>query len=332
MVRKNIVPVCVFTTIAALYGLSEPNPGVAADLSPMLNNTALNELRPSTAVPGSTSSAHQTDRVAQFFPYANSDEQVVMVNGQGRASASADSAEIEFVFLNYDPYAYYDPYLCSYESETSLDRATSPAETPNALPSEECPPLAESAPITRTVLQPAIVALTEAGISANEINIRLPEDTADPNDYASYYYPDSASVSLSLAQPTPQRVQELVEAVEDAVIDNDALYLTEKYVEYTLNQEGCQALERDAYINAVANARDRATVLAEALNVEIGDVPSVADSIFEALGFTPYSSYCDNRSDTSLLSYPSPSYYEPTAPAEVQLQRNVFVTFPIRGR
>jgi hypothetical protein len=274
----------------------------------------------------------QSEQIAQFFPYANPNEQTVMVQGQGGASLAADAAEIELVFVNYDPF--YDPYACYYDESGLLP------ETIDLSRVEPCPAPADSLPLSRASLQPAIDALVNGGIARNDIRLRLPSDPAPDNDFATLYYPDSASLSLIVANPTRQQVQELVTAVENSVANHESLYLQDRYVQYTLSNEGCQSLERDAYRNAVANAQSRATVLAEALGVEIGNVPSVADSAFSLSGifgnvagvFGGTSSYCDTEAATSAVfgSFPSPPYYDPMTPAEVRSQRSIFVTYPVR--
>ncbi|HEY9660384.1 MAG TPA: SIMPL domain-containing protein, partial [Allocoleopsis sp.] len=268
-----------------------------------------------------------------FFPYATSDEQVLMVQGTGSASATAETAEIELVFTSYNPY--YDPYTCSATADSSTEPMADAASdtVPGAEPpSVECPP-PEVTPITRSTLQPAIDALTQAGIPASAVEVRLPSDETTASPYSAYYYPDSASISVDLAQPTQERVQQLMTSVEDAVSNQENLYLQDRYVKYTLSQTGCDRLEQEAYRAAIGDARDRATVLASALEVELGNVPSVADSIFSSMMssvFSPYPSYCDTSLTAASTPYPpSPAYYDPALPAEVQVQRAVFVTYPI---
>jgi hypothetical protein len=280
----------------------------------------------------------EDQQIAQFFPYASTEEQVIMVQGLGTAFAPAETAAIEFVLVNYDPY--YDPYACTYGSEgggTSTGYATDPTAVNDTSSPQACPPPPEPVAITRSALQPVVEALTAAGISVNKISVRLPGDESD--SYAAYYYTDSASVLLTLDHPSRQQVVDLVTAVENVVAGNEAVYLQDRYVQYTLSEAGCNALETEAYREAVANARDRAAVLAEALGVDVGNVPSVADSSaapfsLTALTAAAYPSYCDADvySVTYGSYYPSPSYYDSSLPAEVRVQRGVYVTYPVRGQ
>jgi hypothetical protein len=318
-------------TIARAASLPMAEEAIAQDAIAL--DAADSPVLPLSSPFNSESELANSELVAQFFPYANSNEQVVMVQGQGTASVAADAAAIELVFVNYDPF--YDSYACYYDESGLIP------ETIDLSRVEPCPAPPEPQPLSRATLQPAIDALTSAGISRNEIRLRLPSDPAPENDFATLYYPDSASLSLTAANPTRQQVQELITAVENAVVGQESLYLQDRYVQYTLSDAGCQTLERDAYRNAVANAQSRATVLAEALGVEIGDVPSVADSAFSLSGlfggitsglFGTTTTYCDAASATESVfgSFPSPSYYDPLAPAEVRSQRSIFVTYPVR--
>lgn len=314
MNAKDILPYLCLGTIAPLAAMTVSYSATAA------TNTALpTEPLPADATPTAG------EEIAQFFPFASPENQVVMIQGTGTATATAETAEVELVFLNYDPY--YDPYACYYEeSDPTLSEPTT--LTPPPLPTEPCPPPGDPVPLTRDVLQPAIDALQAGGVPASAIEVRLPSDSAD--DFGSYYYTDSASISFDLNRPSRQGVEDLMTAVDDAIGDAENLYLQDRYVQYTLSQSGCQALQREAYQSAVADARDRAAVLAAALGVGLGDVPSVADSAALTAGlFSSYPSYCDTAFSPSPYPYPTPSYYDPNLPAEVQLQRSIFVTFPV---
>ncbi|WP_416672327.1 SIMPL domain-containing protein [Egbenema bharatensis] len=325
LIRKTVIQVSI-GIVAALAGIG----GRTIALAALPDEEAID---PSPADAQVLPSPTESEQIAQFFPYANIDEQTVMVQGQGVASAAAETAEIELVFVNYDPY--YDPYACYYDESGLLP------ETIDLSRIEPCPAPPEPLSLGRTSLQPAIDALVNGGIVRNDIRLRLPSDPAPDNDFATLYYPNSASLSLTVANPTRQQVQELVTAVENSVANHESLYLQDRYVQYTLSTAGCQALERDAYRDAVANARSRAAVVAEALGVEIGDVPSVADSALSLSGifgsaagfFGGTTSYCDAETASGSIfgtSFPSPSYYDSLAPAEVRSQRSIFVTYPVR--
>ena len=329
---QNYISIASFSAFAALTGLTGL-PSVNAIESSLMPISATdqtsNTVNENAATEGEINSLEEPDQLAQFFPYASTDEQVVMVQGLGTATAPAETAAIEFVLVNYDPY--YDPYACTYDdwSNTSTDSTTEPA-----LP-EECSPPPDPVPLTRASLKDIVDALTTAGIASDEISVRLPGDESD--SYAAYYYVESASVLLTLEQPSRQQVQELVTAVEEAVSGSETVYLQDRYVQYTLSEAGCNALETEAYRSAVVDARDRATVLAEALGVAVGNIPSVADSAYSPFSInsltTTYPSYCDADLYNSAYGYyNSPSYYDSALPAEVRVQRSVYVTYPVGGR
>lgn len=353
-------------TIAVISGLVSSQGAIAADLTLPLDNTSPDNTSPDNTSPDNTlnytvsgsnpsdlitspettspaTGSPDSEYIAQFFPYANLDEQVVMVQGLGMASAAAETAEIELVFVNYDPY--YDPYACYYEESSTGTSETDESETseedaltipPGTYPSQPCPSPAPADPISRATLQPAIDVLTAAGIAANQLDVRLPSDTPSDDDYAALYYPDSASISFTLNQPSRQRVQDIMTAMDEAVTDLDTLYLQDRYVTYTLSDSGCDALEQEAYQDAITNARRRASVLAGALGVNVGDTPSVAAATLSSSTsyYSYYPSYCDSTAESTAAYgyYTSPSYYNAQTPAEVRLQREIYVTYPIRGR
>jgi len=90
----------------------------------------------------------------------------------------------------------------------------------------------------------------------------------------------------------------------------------------------CQVLVRAAYQAAVKDARNRSEALAQAMNVQLGKVPSVAESFLYDL-FVPL---CSEATELpSFLPFGSSgSRYDPNAPIEVQLRRDIFVTYPIK--
>ncbi|NJR59159.1 MAG: SIMPL domain-containing protein [Cyanobacteria bacterium CRU_2_1] len=237
---------------------------------------------------------------------------------------------MEFIFIGYDPY--YDPY--AYPTIPPVEEVPTSEETPSSgadpsvetipapIPEPSYPP--EPEPLSRADLQPVIDALVAAGIPASAIEVSLPSDGA-ANPYYSYYYPGSVTVSFSVSQPSRERVREIVATVEESVSGSERMYLQDRLVQYTIDTSRCDALIREAYTAALTDARDRATLLAEIIGVEIGDTPSVSDF---AGYFTPTLSPCDAPSNY-IYTYASPTYYDPSAPTEVQLQRGVFVSYPI---
>jgi uncharacterized protein YggE len=258
----------------------------------------------------------RSTQVAQlFYPPATLEQQVLMVVGQGQATRTADTAKVRLILLNYDLATYGQSVSDAAESAESAESAATPPEL---------------SPLTRAMLKPVIDALVAAGVPVSAIKTTLAEEASLINPY-SYYGEGSAEVAFDLDQPTRDRITTLMTAAENAVGKN--LYLQDRFVTYATNS--CADLEQEAYTAAVADARDRAKTLAAAMGVELSNVPSVAESasIFPGLPYNPYPSSCDLAVlPTAAAAYTSPSYYDPSAPAEVSLQRDLYVTYPIQRR
>lgn len=244
--------------------------------------------------------------MAQMFYPSPSDRQGVMVQGQGEASASADTARITLQFTS----------------------SINPFEPP---PEGSPPP--QPVPLTEASVQPIVNALVANGVPADAIEV-----TGTPSSSPSFPFPfplpgsgDTIQMVVTLAQPTRSRVQQIVTTASDAASVSDTFSVQSVKVEYTVND--CQALEREAYIAAVKDAQNRARALAEALQVEIRAVPSVAESPLS--GFFPFSSAssssCDSKPELSFFPFNVIQQpYDPAAPAEVRIQKDIFVTYPIR--
>ena len=127
-------------------------------------------------------------------------------------------------------------------------------------------PSGTAAPITRETLQPVIDALVGAGVSANDIEL------LSQSYYYDYYY---SSATLRATVNNVDIVDAAVEAAQDAADDIDSVYLNSTNVNYTL--QNCETLERAAVQAAVEDAGDRAAVLADVLDVTLGDVAGASD-------------------------------------------------------
>jgi hypothetical protein len=244
--------------------------------------------------------ATATPVTAQLLYPPVSNDHGIMVVGQGVASRPADRAAIDLIVLNYDPYSSPAP-------ESPLFSVQADYPLPN-----------EPQPLTREALQPIIDALVAAGIAASEIEVELGSSSAP------YYGDGSATLSFTVEQPSSEQIERLVETATTAIQESEDLYLQETYVKYSV--EECQPLETAVYEAAIRDARNRAEAIARAMSVELSPVPSVAESPFNL-----FAGGCDADSGLSLpfgAGYGA-AYYDPSAPAEVQLRRDVFVTFPI---
>jgi uncharacterized protein YggE len=237
--------------------------------------------------------------VAQLlYPPADARTQGVSVMGYGIATAPADTAKLQLFFVGSQP--------------------------PDA-PPDQFPPMMGSSSLTPEQLQPVVDALVAAGVPAEAIELGSSSTQAFV-----FFNVQGQQMMISLAQPTSARVQQLVELVQETTIASNTMTLANTSVQYFVDD--CQGLASQAYTAAIADAQSRASAIATQLNVELETVPSIAESPFSLLTFVPGST-CDAA---PFLSFPfninlTQSTYNPGAPAEVQLRRDLFVTFPIRN-
>ena len=301
MVRKSLLTAGLSAAIASL-SLCTISQSVNAETP---NAAAVPVLPPARAA--------QPIQVAQlFYPPATDDHQVLMVVGHGQISRPADKASIELIVLSYDV-STFDPYA-----------VPDPSAAENSSPEQP-----EIPPLTEEMLDPIVSALVSAGIPASDIKITLGTEP-NPGSY-NYYGEGSAAIAFEVDRPMSDRVEAIMTAAQEAT--GDRLYLQDRYIGYVTNS--CDDLEAKAYVAAVADARDRAQILATAMEVELSEVPSVAESVSLTPGISyPYPSPCDlaDLPPAAAYGYSTLSYYDPAAPVEVTLQRDLYVTYPVRRR
>ncbi len=258
------------------------------------------------ASPAAERTPDPTEVAQVFYPPATPNRQVLMVMGHGQVNRAADKAEVAIVLFNYDPYAV--------------------SEDPEATASLK--------PMTPAMLKPVLEAIAAAGVPAGDLKVKIgsAQPTPGSNDPFAYYGEGSAVIKFDLTQPTQQQVEKIMTAVESVTGGDHAVYLQDRYVTYSTTS--CDGLAQAAYVAAVADARDRAQVLAGAMKVQLTNVPSVAESssFFPGLPYASIPSPCDLASipNAAAMGYFSPSAYDPALPAEVTLQRDLYVTYPIR--
>ncbi|MGF1525070.1 MAG: SIMPL domain-containing protein [Leptolyngbyaceae cyanobacterium] len=243
--------------------------------------------------------------IAQLLYPPASDQGAISVTGQGRASVSADVARLEVLLTNYDPDAPY-PYDFPITEEF-------PAE-----------PLPEPPPITRLSLQGLVEALTAAGVPESAIRVNI--NVVDAQPY--YYYGTGDSLVVNLEDPTRDRVNELVQIINDALVGQtpeQTIFVDRLYVDYAIAE--CAAIEQAAYSDAMADAQLRAEAIADSMAVSLSGSPSVAELPFLGRLLAP----CNEEKDlVAALFYGSePSFYDPEAPAEVTVYRELMVTYSV---
>ena len=301
MVRKSLLTVSLSAAIASLSICAFSRSVNAAMLS------VAPDMAPDVALDMAPATAGQSVEVAQlFYPPATDDHQVVMVVGHGQISRPADKASIQLVVLSYD--------ISKMAAYTTPEPGTAPSTPP--IP-----------PLTPEMLKPFVAALVAAGVPAGDIKV-LMGDVPGASPY-NYYGEGSAAIAFDVAQPTSDRITKIMDAAQGAI--GSKLYLQDRYIGYVTNS--CDDMEAKAYVAAVADAHDRAQILASAMQVNLSSVSSVAEMPIVP-GSSPYPSPCDlaNLPQAAAYGYSSLSYYDASAPVEVTLQRDLYVTYPVRRR
>ncbi|MEJ6487185.1 SIMPL domain-containing protein [Nostoc punctiforme UO1] len=270
---------------------------------------------------------------AQLFYPPASDRHSLMVIGQGVVKVPADTADIELVFSsessNGEPetqpsslpqtrrisspsgYASGTPRANGSPSLLEQqDRATSPTLFLNYKTVAESSPSKKS--LTKATLQPVVNSLIAKGISADKIQVQINPNSSENN----------AKILVRLEKPTRERVQEIVATANKATSQIDNISVKSVGVEYAVND--CQALQSSVYQSAMKDAQSRAQALATAMSVKL-DVPSVAEPFY-----TLFYPSCSSKTGVPLPSFASfllSPTYNPDALAEVEMKKDIFVTY-----
>ena len=231
----------------------------------------------------------------------------ITVQGNGTASADADSARVELWFSNFS------------------EKDVFPEPVPAPLFDEAVPTLPpgefgfddgfapeEVEPITEVDLQPVIDAIVAAGVARSDIEF-VGQNYFDP------YY---ASASLRVTVANIADVEGVVSATRSAASGLVNINLDNSNVSYTVGD--CTALQKAALQTAIEDAGDNATIFADALGVGIGEIIGAANFSY----FPTDGSACD-----SYYGY-YPIYEDVRfggfGEAEVQVYANVSITYAIQ--
>ncbi|BDI18518.1 hypothetical protein ANSO36C_43200 [Nostoc cf. commune SO-36] len=244
---------------------------------------------------------------AQLFYPPASDRHSLMVIGQGVMRVPADTADIELAFssgasndeLQTQPSAFPEAHRKS--SLTLLLNDKTAAE-----------PLSDKKLITKATLQPVVDSLVAKGIRADKIQVQINPNSSENN----------AKILVRLEKPTRDRVQEIVATANKSTSQIENLSVKNVGVEYAVND--CQALQSSVYQSAMKDAQSRAQALASAMGVKL-DIPSVAEPFY-----TLFYPSCSSKTGVPLPSFASfllSPVYNPDAPAEVEMKKDIFVTY-----
>ncbi|PHM09045.1 hypothetical protein CK516_17055 [Nostoc sp. 'Peltigera malacea cyanobiont' DB3992] len=262
---------------------------------------------------------------AQLFYPPASDRHSLMVIGQGVVRVPADTADIELVFssggsnneLQTQPSSLPETRRLSSPSgfgSPSLleqqDRAASPTLLFNYKTAAE--PLPNKKSPTKATLQPVVDSLVAKGIRADKIQVQINPNASENN----------AKILVRLEKPTRDRVQEIVATANKSTSQIENLSVKSVGVEYAVND--CQALQSSVYQSAMKDAQSRAQALATAMQVKLS-TPSVAEPFY-----TLFYPSCSSKTGVPLPSFASfllSPAYNPDAPAEVEMKKDIFVTY-----
>ncbi|MCW5317956.1 DUF541 domain-containing protein [Nostoc sp. KVJ3] len=270
---------------------------------------------------------------AQLFYPPASDRHSLMVIGQGVVKVPADTADIELVFSSPDSNNQLETKPSSlsqtrrisspsgYASGTprangspSLVEQQDQAASPTLLLNYQT--VAESLPskksLTKATLQPVVNSLVAKGISTDKIQVQISPNSSENN----------AKILVRIEKPTRDRVQEIVATANKATSELKNVSVKSVGVDYEVND--CQALQSSVYQSAMKDAQSRAQALASAMSVKL-DTPSVAEPFY-----TLFYPSCSSKTGVPLPSFASfllSPTYNPDAPAEVEMKKDIFVTY-----
>ena len=240
--------------------------------------------------------------VAQlFFPPA-SKRSVLRVIGKGEASQPADTAQIEL----------------------NIGQRSEAEDFPGGnLPEGD---LFEGGPgvsLKRKDLQPIVDALIAAGIPEADIMVKIspPRSTPFPLPIPPIGNAGKATVVVEIKQPVRERIDAIATTAREAADQQGRLTLEGVNVRYAVDD--CPLLEAKAYAAAVKDAQNRAGAIAQAMNATLVGVPSVAEPFYGV--FLP-----GCNSEQRLPFEPDDASYDEADPIEVEVKRDIFVTYTVK--
>ncbi|WP_404786010.1 SIMPL domain-containing protein [Altericista sp. CCNU0014] len=251
--------------------------------------------------------------IAQFFYPPADPTPVLRVIGKGQAKLPADFAQLTFEF-------------------GMPDRDRGSADPSNSKPEESSTTFSQryaaaTSPVSESALQSILKALLAIGVPKDRIQMTAELGETDKNPlpfplpFPSKAAISSAKIVVKQSQPTQAVLSKIASTVRSAATGKTDIALKRVRVSYALKD--CQALELAVYQSAVQNARNRATAIATALNATLNPVPSVAQPIYDLLFLG-----CGTGRSFAL---DSSSEYDPNAAPDVELSREIFVTYTLKN-
>jgi uncharacterized protein YggE len=236
---------------------------------------------------------------------ANSPPAGITVTGMGRASGPAETATI-VLMLGAGGFVYEDPAMTGKPT----------VATPTAPPDE--------------LAEPVIAALEGAGVPRASIELITNPFTGD---YGPTGGPTLITLVFTVDNPSAQGISDILLTGIDAATEK-GMYVNMTGALYGVAD--CQRLEREARASAIADARDTASLQAELLDLNLGDVIASRDDTWGAVTYggiyggvsqTNRCTLTGNPDPTSII-YNAPAFDPGVEPA-VTLHATIELTFAI---
>ncbi|HAG84013.1 MAG TPA: hypothetical protein DCL61_23390 [Cyanobacteria bacterium UBA12227] len=172
--------------------------------------------------------------------------------------------------------------------------------------------------LTEEKLQPIVDALVRSGVPADTIEVRIIK--ANFSFFGGSQ--GGAEVVVKIETPTRDRLEAIVDTATEAADNIEEILLNTVGVEYAVDD--CQVLEQSAYQSAVEDAQNRASSIAQATGAELRQVPSIAEPFYGV--FLPG---CNSKANLPFGTIAA-SPYDPNAPIEVEVTKDIFVTYTVK--
>lgn len=252
-----------------------------------------------TSFPDSIQAKTPNSLTAQLFYPPPHEKSTIQVIGRGRVTQPADSAQLKF---NFNPNV----------PESSVTGTLSQFGQTRT-------------PLTQESFQPIVDALVAIGVPTEAISVTILTPNSDsfsfPFPFPSTESEAAAQVAVTLETVTKERIRNIVDQVNKITNQSQEFNLAGVKIDFKV--KNCEALEREAYVAAVKDAQNRANAIALGLEAEVLAVPSIAEPFYNI--FIPT---CN--ADGNLSFSQSPSDYDPNAPLEVEITKEVFVTYTFK--
>jgi hypothetical protein len=249
------------------------------------------------------------------------DQPGIVASGYGRVSGPASLAEFQvLISQNY----YYGGMGYSMEVDETIavvdaSPVASDGFVPYPDPASMMPPR-----LTEGDLAPFIDAIVASGVEREGVRIFAP---AAASNYTAPSGLAGAQLRFEISQPSLAQLSDLASNLV-AIITPQGAAVEHIGVHYVSGD--CTALEQEARVIAIADAKERAAGLAAGLGVELGDLIQAADGIF--LG--PYGDGGCDPSTPDVFGAYGPGMlqaFDASVPAEAVAYAQVTLTYDLKA-